>query len=76
MAISEMANKGRNKLARKAPQMAASWDAAKTRMVAGFRGVGFGPTRVRNYEAGIGAAAYKAPDPDKWARNWSAKMAE
>ena len=76
MAIGEMAAKGSAKLARKATQMATSWNAAKPRMVSGFRGVGFGPTRCANYESGISAASYKAPDPAKWSRNWSAKMAE
>ena len=71
-----MAAKGSAKLSRKAAQMAASYNAAKGRMVAGFRAVGFGPTRVRNYEAGVGAATYRAPDPGKWSAKWSAKMSE
>jgi hypothetical protein len=74
--ISEMAAKGQAKLARKATQMATSYDAAKGRMVEGFRGVGFGPARTAAYQAGVSAATYHAPDPAKWARNWSAKMAE
>lgn len=76
MAISEMAAKGQSKLARKAGQMAASWNAARGRMVTGYRGAGFGPTRTRNFESGISDATYRAPDPGKWARNWAAKMSE
>lgn len=74
--ISEMAAKGQGKLSRKAAVMAASYNAAKGRMVQGFQGVGFGPTRTSAYRAGVDAAQYRAPDPNKWARNWAAKMAE
>lgn len=76
MPIPEMAAKGAAKLTRKAEQMVTSWNAAKPRMIVGFRGVGFGPTRCANYEAGITAAVYKAPDPAKWSAKWAAKMAE
>jgi hypothetical protein len=76
MAIAEAAAKGQAKLARKATQMANSYNAAKGRMVAGYQGAGFGPTRTANYQTGVQAATYKAPDATKWARNWSAKMAE
>lgn len=76
MAISDMAARGQAKLARKAATMAASWAAARGRMTAGYQAVGFGPTRTGNYNSGIQAATYRAPDPGKWARNWSAKMAE
>jgi hypothetical protein len=71
-----MAAKGQAKLARKAQTMAASYGAAKGRMVAGYQAAGFGPTRTQAYQAGVQAAQYRAPDPGKWARNWSAKMAE
>jgi len=76
MTIAEMAAKGQAKLARKATAMASSWAAAKARMKSGYGAAGFGPTRTANYGSGIDAATYKAPDPAKWARNWSAKMAE
>jgi hypothetical protein len=76
MPIGEMAAKGQAKLARKAGTMAASYNAAKGRMVTGYQGAGFGPTRTAAYRDGVQAATYKAPDPNKWARNWSAKMAE
>jgi len=74
--ISEMASKGADKLRRKATSMASSYAASKGRAKTNFAAVGFGPTRVANYGAGIDAATYRAPDPDKWVRNWSAKMAE
>jgi len=74
--ISEMAAKGADKLRRKASSMATSYEAAKGRAKSNFAAVGFGPTRTANYGAGVDAARYIAPDPDKWARNWTAKMAE
>ena len=74
--IAEMAAQGAGKLSRKAGTMAASYNAAKGRMKTGYRGAGFGPTRVANYEREVDAATYRAPDPEVWSRNWSAKMAE
>jgi hypothetical protein len=74
--IAEMASKGEAKLRRKATSMAASYDAAKGRAKTNYAAAGFGPTRQANYSAGIDAATYHAPDPGKWNRNWSAKMAE
>ena len=74
--IAEMAAKGAAKLRRKAGSMAAAYDAAKGRAVTNFNAVGFGPTRTANYAAGVQAATYTAPDPDKWLRNWTAKMQE
>jgi len=56
--------------------MASSWSAAKARMKTNYSGAGFGPTRTANYGSGIDGATYVAPDPAKWARNWSAKMRE
>lgn len=74
--IAEMASKGADKLRRKAASMATSYAASKSRAKTNFGAAGFGPTRTANYGAGIDAATYRAPDPDKWSRNWSAKMAE
>ncbi|KKM61860.1 hypothetical protein LCGC14_1527520 [marine sediment metagenome] len=74
--LQEMAAKGQGKLTRKAASMAASYEASKSRAVTNFSAVGFGPTRVANYQAGVQAATYTAPDPAKWSRNWLAKMAE
>ncbi len=76
MPIADMAAKGQAKLQRKAGTMAASYNAAKGRMVTGYSAAGFGPTRTGAYRDGVQAANYKSPDPGKWARNWSAKMAE
>lgn len=73
--IAEMAEKGRTKLARKSASMASSWEAAKGRMKTNYAGL-FGPNRTSAYNAGIDAATYRAPDPNKWADRWSAKMAE
>jgi len=74
--ISEMAAKGSDKLRRKASTMASSYEAAKGRAVTNYAAVGFGPTRTANYRSGVDAARYIPPDPDKWSRNWTAKMAE
>lgn len=72
----EMAAKGADKLRRKAGSMATSYAAAKGRAVTNYAAVGFGPTRTANYRSGVDAATYIAPDPDKWSRNWTAKMQE
>ena len=74
--IDEMANKGAAKLTRKASTMAASYDASKARAKSNFANVGFGPNRTAAYGAGIDAAVYRAPDPNKWKTNWLAKMRE
>ena len=74
--IAEMASKGADKLRRKAGSMATSYAASKSRAATNYSAAGFGPTRTANYRSGIDAATYRAPDPDKWSRNWSAKMAE
>jgi len=76
MPIADMAAKGQAKLARKGATMANSYNAAKGRMVQGYQGAGFGPTRTAAYGAGVQAATYRPPDPNKWARNWAAKMQE
>jgi hypothetical protein len=76
VAIPDFAAKGERKLAAKQGQMTQSYNAAKGRMEAGYSAAGFGPTRTANYRQGIDMAQYRAPDPAKWARNWSAKMAE
>lgn len=74
--IAGMAAKGEAKLRRKATAMASSYNAAKDRAITNYSAVGFGPTRTANYGEGVRAATYRAPDPDKWSRNWSAKMRE
>lgn len=73
--LEEMVRMGEEKLRRKAPKMATSWNAAKSRAIAGYDTTPFGPTRKANFRSGIEAATYRS-DPDKWARNWAAKMAE
>lgn len=74
--LAGMAAKGEAKLRRKADSMANSYNAAKGRAVQNFQAVGFGPTRTANYQAGVQAAQYRAPDAGKWSRNWQAKMRE
>jgi hypothetical protein len=44
-------------------------------MTAGYEALPFGPTRKTNYRAGLDGAVYRT-DPDKWERNWPAKMRE
>ena len=74
--LEQMASKGETKLRTKAASMAASWSAAKSRMKTGYGEMPFGSTRKSNYNAGVDAATYLAPDPAKWSRNWKAKMGE
>lgn len=74
--IAEMAARGEDKLRRKAASMAASYAAAKPRMKAGYALTPFGPTRKANYDREVDAATYRAPDPGKWSRAWTAKMGE
>jgi len=76
LSLDQMAAKGQAKLSAKASTMAASWNAAKGRMAAGYGNTPFGPTRKAAYQAGISAATYHAPDPAKWATNWMGKMRE
>lgn len=76
MGLQAMAAKGQAKLQRKAAQMASSYAASKGRASANYAAAGFGPTRVSAYQAGIQAAQFRAPDPNKWATNWLAKMSE
>ena len=76
LSLPEMAAKGQAKLAAKGASMASSWNAARARMSTGYAATPFGPTRKANYQAGISAATYHAPDPNKWSTNWQAKMAE
>lgn len=74
--LDEMASAGSAKLSRKAASMAASWAAAKGRMKSHYGNMPFGATRKSNYNSGVDAATYRAPDAAKWAENWKAKMAE
>jgi hypothetical protein len=71
-----MVAKGQAKLAAKSASMSSSWNAAKSRMQSNYGAMPFGPTRKSNYNAGVSAATYHAPDPNKWAKNWQAKMSE
>lgn len=66
---------GKAKLTRKAGTMKTSWEAAKPRMKTGYGLTPFGPTRKANYNSGVDAGVFRV-DPDKWARNWRAKMGE
>jgi len=70
-----MVRKGVTKLRAKADSMKRSWEGARQRMIAGFEATPFGPTRKANFRDGIQNATYRT-DPDKWERNWPAKMRE
>jgi len=73
--LEEMASVGARKLRDKAASISASWTAAKPRMKTGYATMPFGATRKANYDRGIDAATHRT-DPEKWARNWPAKMRE
>lgn len=74
--LAEMAAKGQRKLAAKAGTMASGYNAAKARMKTNYAALPFGPRTKANYAAGVDAGVYHAPDPAKWARNWTAKVSE
>jgi len=67
-----MAAKGRRKLEVVIPRMAANWDAAKSRMKTNYGALPFGPKTKAKFNEGIDAARYRAPDLEKWERNWAA----
>ncbi|RJO60346.1 MAG: hypothetical protein C4542_09650 [Dehalococcoidia bacterium] len=69
------------KYARRTANGAAAYNAAKGRMASNYssgiqRFIGAPPAAhiVSSYQAGIQAAQYRPGDPDKWARNYLAKM--
>lgn len=74
MAISfdEMVRKGQTKLRNKADIMASNYDGSKQRAIENFNDLPFGPNTKAAYERGVRNAEYRAPDPDKWARNFRA----
>lgn len=73
--LEEMAEKGYRKAKAKEVNISRAWEAAKERMVAGYRDLPFGPTRKANYEAAVRAAKH-AQDWDKWRKKWVEKMSE
>ncbi|MEM2233728.1 MAG: hypothetical protein QXP81_09355 [Nitrososphaerota archaeon] len=73
--LEEMAAKGYNKATAKSANISRAWEAAKSRMIEGYRATPFGPTRKANYEAAVRAATHRQ-DWEKWRRNWTAKMSE
>lgn len=69
------------KLARKASQMTASYNASKGRQTQNyssgmqrFFGAPIAGHIVSAHQAGVAAAEYRPPDPEKWKRNFRAKM--
>jgi len=74
--LDEMVSKGRAKFAAKVPVMKANYEAAKGRMKTNYGALPFGPRTKAAYGAGVDAAVYTAPDADKWARNWRARVAQ
>lgn len=73
--LDQMVTKGKGKLDRKAPTMSANYNAAKGDMKTSYGALPFGPTTKAAYNVGIDAATHRAPDTDKWARNWRRKVA-
>jgi len=73
--LEAMVTAGKAKLVRKDATMKTSYNAAKGRMKTGYGLTPFGPTRKANYNTGVDAGVFRT-DPEKWARNWAAKMAE
>lgn len=74
--LDQMASQGSTKLSAKAASMTSSYNAAKGRMKTGYGEMPFGPTRKSNYNSMVDAGIYRAPDPAKWSRNWTAKQRE
>ena len=72
--IAEMVDKGLKKMRRKIPTMKANYDAAKGRAKDNYGDLPFNSRIKSAYNAGIDAATYRAPDPDKWADNWRDKV--
>jgi hypothetical protein len=70
--LEEMVDKGRRKLATKAPVMAEKYEAAKPTMKEEYGRLPFGPITKRAYSAGVDAGVYRAPDADKWGRKFTA----
>ena len=71
--IDAMASRGKAKMTRKAARMADEYEAAKADMKAHYGDMPFGPRRKAAYNEAIDAAKHRV-DPDKWERNWKAKM--
>jgi len=71
--LDSMASRGKAKMTEKAARMAEEYEAAKTDMKAHYSDTPFGPRRKAAYNAAIDAARHRV-DPDKWERNWKAKM--
>ena len=70
--LEEMASKGRRKLSEKAGVMAEKYNAKKPYMKEEYARLPFGPITKKSYNAGVDAGEYRAPDPDKWGRNFIA----
>ena len=72
--IGEMVEKGRRKLDRKSTSMESNYNSAKPDMKASYNDLPFNSNMKAAYGAGVDAAKYTPPDPDKWARNWTRKV--
>jgi len=73
----------KEKYARRMAGAAAAYNAAKPRMTSNYaagvaRFLGSPPAAhiVAAYNAGVNAAQYRGGDPEKWARNYQAKMTQ
>ncbi len=74
--LQEMVSKGQAKLQRKAGAMKTNFDGAKPRAKTNYGAMPFGPQTKAAFNAGIDAAAYRAPDPAKWATNFQAGVSK
>ena len=72
--INQMVEKGRSKLDRKRTTMESNYNSAKPDMKTSYNELPFNANMKAAYAAGIDAADYTPPDPDKWARNWVRKV--
>ena len=68
--LQEMASEGARKLQNASSTMAASYDAAKGRMVSNYNATPFGPNTKAKYANGIQNARFRVPDVNKWQTNW------
>lgn len=72
--IGQMAEDGKAKLDRKRTTMESNYNRAKPDMKTSFNELPFNANMKAAYSAGVDAATYRPPDPDKWARNWTRKV--
>ena len=72
--LEEMAAQGKSKLDRRVTSMASNYNAAKGRAKEHYALTPFSARIKEEYNKGVDAAVYHAPDTTKWSTNWKAKM--